>query len=138
MPVYKLSSDGTVELVDDVHSALTVERLEPDDDPNALVDKLAQTVRIDIAFPKYTDGRGYSHAQILRRRYQFAGEIRAVGHVLRDQLRFMARSGFSSFETAHDVTLDEVREALAELSTITQPDALARESHAFARRHESA
>lgn len=138
MPVYKLISDGGVDVVEYVDSALTVERLEPDDDPNALVDMLAQTVRIDIAFPKYTDGRGYSHAQILRRRHQFEGDIRAVGHVLRDQLRFMARSGFTSFETAHEVTLDEVREALAELSTITQPDALAHESHAFARRHESA
>lgn len=51
--------------------------------------------RIDLHFPKFTDGRAYSQAYLLRRRLGFAGEIRATGDVLIDQLVQMARSGFS-------------------------------------------
>lgn len=52
--------------------------------------------RIELQFPKFTDGRAYSQALLLRRRYQFAGDIRATGDVLIDQLVHMHRSGFSS------------------------------------------
>jgi uncharacterized protein (DUF934 family) len=52
--------------------------------------------RIELQFPKFTDGRAYSQALLLRRRYQFAGDIRATGDVLIDQLVQMARSGFTS------------------------------------------
>ncbi len=50
--------------------------------------------RIELQFPKFTDGRAYSQALLLRRRYQFAGDIRATGDVLIDQLVQMARCGF--------------------------------------------
>ena len=53
---------------------------------------------VALEFPKFTDGRAYSQARLLRERYGYRGEIRAVGDVLRDQLRFMARSGFDAFE----------------------------------------
>ena len=52
--------------------------------------------RIELQFPKFTDGRAYSQALLLRRRYQFAGDIRATGDVLIDQLVQMQRTGFSS------------------------------------------
>ncbi len=52
--------------------------------------------RVELQFPKFTDGRAYSQALLLRRRYQFAGDIRATGDVLIDQLVHMERSGFSS------------------------------------------
>ena len=52
--------------------------------------------RIELHFPKFTDGRAYSQAVLLRRRYRFGGDIRATGDVLVDQLVHMHRSGFSS------------------------------------------
>jgi uncharacterized protein (DUF934 family) len=52
--------------------------------------------RIELNFPKFTDGRAYSQAWLIRRRRKFAGDIRATGDVLIDQLVQMQRSGFSS------------------------------------------
>ena len=59
--------------------------------------------RIELHFPKFTDGRAYSQARLLRRRYRFAGDIRATGDVLIDQLVHMYRSGFSSAVLAEGV-----------------------------------
>ena len=59
--------------------------------------------RIELHFPKFTDGRAYSQAILLRRRYRFAGDIRATGDVLIDQLVHMHRSGFSSAVLAEGV-----------------------------------
>ncbi len=59
--------------------------------------------RIELHFPKFTDGRAYSQALLLRRRYRFAGDIRATGDVLLDQLVHMYRSGFSSAVLAEGV-----------------------------------
>ncbi len=63
-----------------------------DVDPRTL--DLAGVDRIDLQFPKFTDGRAYSQAFLLRRRLGFQGEIRATGDVLIDQLVQMQRSGF--------------------------------------------
>lgn len=63
------------------------------EDPRAV--SLAGVTRIDLNFPKFTDGRAYSQAFLLRRRLGFTGEIRATGDVLIDQLVQMERSGFS-------------------------------------------
>jgi hypothetical protein len=52
---------------------------------------------IAVNFPKFVDGRGYSTAALLRQRYQFAGELRAVGDVLHDQLFYMRRVGFDAY-----------------------------------------
>jgi phosphoadenosine phosphosulfate reductase len=65
---------------------------------------------IALSFPKFTDGRAYSVARLLREKYGFAGELRAVGNVLTDQIQLMCRVGFDSFEVAHAPT----RRALAE------------------------
>ncbi len=59
--------------------------------------------RIELHFPKFTDGRAYSQAVLLRRRYRFAGDLRATGDVLIDQLVHMYRSGFSSAVLAEGV-----------------------------------
>ncbi len=71
-------------------------RLEPGDDARALTAHFGRLKLIEIAFPKFRDGRGYSAAQILRQE-GFSGEIRAAGDVLVDQLFFMRRAGFDSF-----------------------------------------
>ena len=71
-------------------------RLNVGDDPGLLAPFLDQIHLIELQFPKYTDGRAFSQAQLLRRRYAYKGEIRAIGQVLRDQLRLMIRSGFDA------------------------------------------
>ncbi len=88
-------------------------QLVPEDDPARLAAHVETLDLIAIAFPRYTDGRGFSQAQLLRRRYGYRGELRATGHVLRDQVGFMARCGFDSFETSR-AGLDEVCAALGE------------------------
>ena len=67
-------------------------QLANDADPQQLV--LEGVDRIDLNFPKFTDGRAFSQAFLLRRRLGFTGEIRATGDVLVDQLAQMERSGF--------------------------------------------
>src|SRR5262249_33048248 len=71
-------------------------RLNVGDDPGLLAPYLDQIHLIELQFPKYTDGRAFSQSQLLRRRYGYKGEIRAIGQVLRDQLRLMIRSGFDA------------------------------------------
>jgi uncharacterized protein (DUF934 family) len=71
-------------------------RLQNTDDPALLAPFLGQIHLIELQFPKYTDGRALSQAQLLRRRHGYTGEIRATGQVLRDQLRLMIRSGFDA------------------------------------------
>lgn len=108
-------------------------RLGPEDDPASLEPFLPELKLIEIDFPKYTDGRGFSQAQLLRRRYGYAGELRAVGHVLRDQLFYMHRSGFDAYETRR-ATVSEGAEALAEFSEAYQPAADG-PAPAFRKRH---
>ena len=76
--------------------------LSPTDDPLVLASDLASLSLIAIDFPRFTDGRGYSTARLLRERLGWTGELRAVGDVLRDQLFLMARCGFSSFALRAD------------------------------------
>ena len=95
-------------------------RLAPADDPAQLEPFLPEIALIEVDFPRYTDGRGFSQAQLLRRRYGYCGEIRAVGHVLRDQIFYMHRSGIDAYETRR-AGLPEVLEALAEFTEAYQP-----------------
>jgi uncharacterized protein (DUF934 family) len=69
--------------------------------------------RIDLHFPKFTDGRAYSQAFLLRRRREFTGEIRATGDVLVDQLAQMERSGFDVAVLRADQPLDVAQRVLA-------------------------
>ena len=71
--------------------------LEPADDPARVVDRLAAAARVEINFPKFGDGRGYSIARLLRERYGYKGELRAVGEVARDLLLYMESCGFDAF-----------------------------------------
>jgi len=70
---------------------------ENTDDLAALADRIGALRVIAVNFPKFGDGRGYSIARLLRERYGYKGELRAVGVVARDQLRHMAQCGFDSF-----------------------------------------
>ena len=71
--------------------------LQPEDRVEDIAADLASFAVIAINFPKFVDGRGYSTAALLRQRYGYAGELRAVGNVLHDQLFFLKRVGFDSF-----------------------------------------
>lgn len=70
--------------------------LQPDDKVEDVAADVARFALIAVNFPKFVDGRGYSTAALLRQRYGYTGELRAVGNVLHDQLFFMKRVGFDS------------------------------------------
>lgn len=73
-------------------------RLAAAESPALVADDLDRLDLVALEFPKFTDGRAYSYARLLRERYRFAGEVRAVGHVLRDQIAFLLRCGFDALE----------------------------------------
>jgi len=73
-------------------------RLEPTDDPAAVAQRLARAARVEVHFPKFGDGRGFSIGRLLRERYGYQGELRAVGHITRDHLFFLESCGFDAFE----------------------------------------
>jgi len=82
-------------------------RLGPDEDLEALAYDLPRISVVALAFPKFLDGRHYSNAQLLRGRYAFHGEVRAVGDVLREQAGYMLRCGFDAFEPADGSTPEQ-------------------------------
>jgi uncharacterized protein (DUF934 family) len=83
-------------------------RLEPGEDPaSAALDGVA---RVEVNFPRFGDGRGYSIARLLRERRGYRGELRAVGHITRDLLGFLERCGFDAFELREG---EDPHEALA-------------------------
>jgi len=73
-------------------------RLHSDQSPEAIADDVQHFALIALEFPKFRDGRAYSYARLLRERYGFKGELRAVGDVLMEQLLFMVRTGFDAFD----------------------------------------
>jgi uncharacterized protein (DUF934 family) len=79
------------------HDARVGVQVEPTEDIDDVASKLAKLPLLAIHFPKFGDGRGYSHARRLRDRFGFKGELRAVGEVLTDQLFYMMRCGFDAF-----------------------------------------
>jgi uncharacterized protein (DUF934 family) len=70
---------------------------------------------IVLDIPKYTDGRSYSTARLLRERYKYAGELRATGDILRDQIMFLHRVGFDAFDVTHDGTIAALRDGKIKL-----------------------
>jgi uncharacterized protein (DUF934 family) len=81
-------------------------RLERHEEVEALAYDLPQLSVVALAFPKFGDGRAYSYARLLRERFGFKGEVRAVGDVLREQAGYMVRCGFDAFEPADGSTVD--------------------------------
>lgn len=81
----------------------------------------AQTLPvIGIHFPKFADGRGFSTARLLRERYSYKGEVRAIGPFIRDQLFYMKRCGFDAFQFAPEVDPDSARQSLNDFSNAYQ------------------
>ncbi|HEX6958944.1 MAG TPA: DUF934 domain-containing protein [Ferrovibrio sp.] len=76
---------------------------------------------IVLNFPKFSDGRAYSQARLLRERFGYRGELRAVGDVLRDQLLLMHRAGFDAYEIARPDAAEIFAKALQTFSAYYQP-----------------
>lgn len=76
---------------------------------------------IVLSFPKFSDGRAYSQASLLRGRFGYKGELRATGHVLQDQLWHMARSGFDAFEIPRPDAAEAFARAMQSFSAVYQP-----------------
>lgn len=92
------------------------------DDPAALADDLLNLQLIAVDFPKFADGRGYSIATLLRTRYGYAGELRAIGDVLRDQLFYLTRCGFDALQPREGkYTRAQLEAALASLKDFSEP-----------------
>lgn len=94
--------------------------LELGDDASDLAADLPSLALIAIDFPHFTDGRGYSTARLLRERYAFAGELRAVGDVGRDQVFYLSRVGFDAFALREGEDADAALGAFADFSEAYQ------------------
>ncbi len=99
-------------------------QLGNDADPLAIETCLEDVERIDLVFPKFTDGRAYSQAYLLRRRLGFAGDIRATGDVLIDQLVQMERTGFSSAVLKEGVDASDAQRQFERFPRFYQGDAV--------------
>ncbi|MCF1462715.1 DUF934 domain-containing protein [Agrobacterium vitis] len=84
--------------------------IAPADDVTKLKPYLDRIAIIAVKFPAYNDGRGFSHASLLRDRLGYQGELRAVGDVLIDQVPLMLRTGFDSFAVTNAVALKRLEE----------------------------
>jgi uncharacterized protein (DUF934 family) len=91
-------------------------RIDPEDDLLQVVTHLPKVDLIVIKFPKFGDGRGYTKARLLRERFHYEGELRAVGEVLTDQLFYMARCGFDAFELAEGKSVEAALRAFEDFS----------------------
>ncbi len=94
--------------------------LDSDEEVESIADDLSQFQVVALNFPVFSDGRNYSNARLLRDRYQYQGEVRAIGDVLRDQLFFMQRCGFDAFALRADRNADEALESLKDFSNTYQ------------------
>ena len=99
----------TVDAFVDQSNAQAV-RIEPGDDTRELLPHLQRLALVEVNFPAFGDGCGYSSARMLREA-GYEGELRAVGDVLVDQLAYMRRCGFDAFEPDQQFDMDDVKAA---------------------------
>lgn len=102
---------------------ITAVQIGSDEGPEDLLDDLNSIDMIVLPFVSHVDGRGYTHAYLLRERYGYKGEIRAVGDVKFDQLGFLTRSGCNAFELPDGENLETALRAFKEFSKVYQPSA---------------
>lgn len=97
----------------------TAVRVESGDDVRGLIPHLGQIALIEVSFPTFRDGRGYSSARILREA-GYTGELRAAGDVLVDQIPLMKRCGFDSFAPQAEIDSETLQASLARYDTVYQ------------------
>jgi uncharacterized protein (DUF934 family) len=105
--------------------------LEAEADPAAIAPDLARLDLIAVRFARFADGRGYTLARLLRERYGYRGELRAIGDVLRDQLYYLSRCGFDAYALRADQDPGQALSALDDFSeayqaSVERPDPLFR------------
>jgi len=94
--------------------------LRSDEKAEPVLPDLEKFALIALDFPKFTDGRSYSTARLLRERHGYKCELRAVGQVLRDQLQFLRRCGFDTFQLRGDAPSAGPDHPLVEISVAYQ------------------
>ncbi|MFA5970147.1 MAG: DUF934 domain-containing protein [Sphingomonas sp.] len=94
-------------------------RIEAGDDARALLPELGQLALVEISFPSFRDGRGYSAARVLREA-GYTGELRAAGDVLVDQIPLMRRCGFDSFAPESPVDVEVLKASLTRYDNVYQ------------------
>jgi len=82
---------------------------------------LDQLALVALVFPNFKDGRAYSQARQLREQYNFRGELRATGNILRDQFLFLLRAGFDALEVVKDADAAVFAQAVNRYSVFYQP-----------------
>jgi uncharacterized protein (DUF934 family) len=97
--------------------------ISPENDFEPLVPHLLRLEIIGVDFPSFRDGRGYSIATLLRTRYGWAGQLRAIGDVLRDQLNYMRRCGFDAFAIRSDKDIHDAMKSFSHYSVRYQGSA---------------
>jgi uncharacterized protein (DUF934 family) len=95
--------------------------LRSDEKPTAIAEDIEHFDMIALDFPAFADGRAYSSARLLRDRYNYQGEIRAIGDVLLEQLHFMNRVGFNAYLIESDNAVQDWEIASADISVWYQP-----------------
>tara|TARA_R110002073_G_scaffold24192_6_gene81672 strand:- start:538 stop:1038 length:501 start_codon:yes stop_codon:yes gene_type:complete len=104
-------------------------------DSNEQIEQIGEELHsfplVALNFPAFSDGRSYTNARELRQRFEYKGEVRAIGDVLRDQLYYMAQCGFDTFEIRHDQEPQNCLDAFKDFktgyqSTIAEPTPLFR------------
>ena len=108
-------------------------RIEPGDDARDLIPHLERLALVEVNFPAFGDGRGYSSARVLREA-GYEGELRAVGDVLVDYLAYMRRCGFDAFEPDQQFDRDDVEAAFERWPEVYQAAADER-TPIWAKRH---
>jgi uncharacterized protein (DUF934 family) len=81
-----------------------------------IIEPLLNLPLIAINFPKFADGRGFSAARLIKERYNYAGELRAIGGFIRDQLYLLNRCGFNAFQFSDENELSDAAESLKDFS----------------------
>lgn len=107
--------------------------LAPDSEPADIAADFDKIALIGVDFPVFRDGRGYSIARLLRERYGYKGELRAIGDVLRDQLFYLERCGFDAFAVRADKDIHDALNAFGEF-TVEYQGAVDQPSPLFRRR----
>ena len=111
--------------------------LRGDETPETVAPDLDRFPVVALDFATFMDGRSYSNARLLRDRYGYSGELRAVGEVLRDQYAFMLGCGFDAFEVGEGDTAEDWQ-ASGRAIRVTYQGGLARGAAAMQLRHGSA
>ncbi|MGB2259732.1 MAG: DUF934 domain-containing protein [Porticoccaceae bacterium] len=91
-----------------------------DEEIEGIAESIITAPVIAVNFPKFVDGRGFSVARLLRDRFGFKGELRAVGQIIRDQLFLLQRCGFNAFQFDSEIDLTEAVKSLADFSDAYQ------------------